>query len=522
MTSATAIELLTAFRTSSGNVDIPNRLIRGQADRADLCAQRLRTRRAAILGDPVGTGKTGVALAAARLLVDEGLVTNVLISAPNELVRDQWVERSAVFLPGLVSVVGRRMPFGQRPFQARSRGSGSSMPKITDPQATLIVVDEAHRGLQNERNASYQELARAAAGCMVLYVTATPMQLSADGLQTMLRAGDSSVDLSAVKRYHVAWQRCQGAGGGDEAERLKAEAAAREPDARAALDRYLLPPFDRKAAGLPDVPPLSPTPVEPGTDWLTAYHVARIVPELLHAGKGDMFQRRLVSSSEAFWGGHAGSKLVDNETAEVQELVDELRERLGQLDDHPKVRATTDWVARKVEAGRKVLVFCVFKETQETLHRSIERSAGDLPVSAPTTGVDLRRVSEAFADPASGPSVLILTDRFSESIDLDGGHPCLVHHDLSWSPVRLDQRAGRVVRISSGFVAPMPEDVYVPVLAVETDRRLFETTDGRASLIDRVLAGGGEAGLEEILRDEDGAIAGPLDLLPREPVFAPS
>ena len=68
----------------------------------------------------------------------------------------------------------------------------------------------------------------------------------------------------------------------------------------------------------------------------------------------------------------------------------------------------------------------------------------------------------------------------------------------------------------------MPEDVYVPVLAVETDRRLFETTEGRASLIDRVLAGGGEAGLEEILRDEDGAIAGPLDLLPREPVFAPS
>lgn len=30
--------------------------------------------------------------------------------------------------------------------------------------------------------------------------------------------------------------------------------------------------------------------------------------------------------------------------------------------------------------------------------------------------------------------MLVLPDRFSESIDLDGGNPSTDHHDLTWNP----------------------------------------------------------------------------------------
>ena len=31
---------------------------------------------------------------------------------------------------------------------------------------------------------------------------------------------------------------------------------------------------------------------------------------------------------------------------------------------------------------------------------------------------------------------MVVTDKLSESIDLDGGEPCIVHHDLAWNPIR--------------------------------------------------------------------------------------
>ncbi len=80
------------------------------------------------------------------------------------------------------------------------------------------------------------------------------------------------------------------------------------------------------------------------------------------------------------------------------------------------------------------------------------------------------------------PLVLILQDRFSERIDLDGGRPCLVHHDLPWNPARLTQRWGRVVRAGSGLVPVAPDDIYIPVLDVEVDRRLADTIAARARI----------------------------------------
>lgn len=196
MTSTKARDLLDGYRTFTKNSAISDAQLGEQARRVEGCAKRLRERRVAILGDPVGTGKTAVALAAAALLQDAGTIDHVLISAPNGNVREQWQSRSEGFPLEFRSIVPpQRASFRKVPFQVWSRGGGAEMPKPAHPDRTLIIIDEAHRGLQSESNASYQRLRSLANGCLVLFVTATPMQLAVSGLETMLRAAEPTVDL---------------------------------------------------------------------------------------------------------------------------------------------------------------------------------------------------------------------------------------------------------------------------------------------------------------------------------------
>ncbi len=171
-------------------------------------------------------------------------------------------------------------------------------------------------------------------------------------------------------------------------------------------------------------------------------------------------------------------------------LAQELERRLGHGCGHPKVNATADWVAQRLREGRHVLVFCVFLETQQVLAEAIASKLGKRgaeSVKAPTGAALPSTVVDRFRNP-KGPSLaLVVTDRFSESIDLDGGRPCLVHHDLPWTPARVTQRWGRVVRAGSQFTPVAPGDIYVPVVDLAADRRLFDTVKTRAVLGDLLL-----------------------------------
>ncbi len=62
-----------------------------------------------------------------------------------------------------------------------------------------------------------------------------------------------------------------------------------------------------------------------------------------------------------------------------------------------------------------------------------------------------------------------------------------MHHDLPWTPARVTQRWGRVVRAGSQFASVKPQDIYVPVVDVDADRRLFDTVKTRAALGDLLL-----------------------------------
>jgi len=166
-------------------------------------------------------------------------------------------------------------------------------------------------------------------------------------------------------------------------------AIQRRPAAVSVLNRRILPP-DEELLRLRDEPAtLRRDTVKVSADWQEAYHVARVVPELVDTGKGDMFNRRLLSCSEAFWNGTAGHALQEKakESPRVATLAQQLERRLGHGCGHPKVNATADWVAQRLRKGRHVLVFCVFLETQQVLAEAIASKLGKRgaeSVKAPT------------------------------------------------------------------------------------------------------------------------------------------
>ncbi|MCB0987216.1 MAG: DEAD/DEAH box helicase family protein [Microthrixaceae bacterium] len=492
---ANAQRLLSKLRDDLG-ATITDDQIRGQAEQATDSARRLvgSPRKVQILRDPVGTGKTAVALTAAKLLFDEKHIQYLLVIAPNDTVAKQWRERAAPFFNGVLEDV-------QRARWRRGRviiGTHRVHPhqKSPNPKQTLVIVDEAHRGLQNTATNAFGAASESAKGAMVLLVTATPYQMTASGLTNMLTvaggAGGEETDAlhdygKAMADLLHAWNPTVGE---SSVARLVPSVQEHRDRAQQALDTHLLLPT---AVSTPRPPRLAFTSVPLGS-WATAYSVARILPELMGRGKSDAFQRGLASSCETVWdsdravGNHLTSLRKGLKT-DQRRFLDDLEERMGEGTDHPKVAATVNWTIDQVEQGHHVVIFTHWLTTQNAIGKALESALeGKADVAAPQTGPINRRLEKRFKQPPNGePVVLVLSDRFSESIDLDGGLPSLAHHDLTWNPVRLTQRWGRVVRIRTGF-QPIPKNrIFVPLLDVEVERRLARTVAGRQDLVGAMI-----------------------------------
>jgi superfamily II DNA or RNA helicase len=149
--------------------------------------------------------------------------------------------------------------------------------------------------------------------------------------------------------------------------------------------------------------------------------------------------------------------------------------------------------------GKKVLIFSTFKDTTRYLHRRLTEDARWLKAAG---NPHVRRIDSGnhpderghiiaqFAPVASGRNnspgeeidVLISTDVLSEGQNLqDCG--VLINYDLTWNPIRLVQRNGRIDRIGSphteiGIYNLFPEDELEALL------HLVERLTSRISTID--------------------------------------
>ena len=116
----------------------------------------------ALLCDPVGTGKTFVALAVAPA------GGKLLVVAPAVL-REMWLQASAI--------TERSVDFVS--FESLSRRAS-----VTGPHA-MLVIDEAHHA-RNPRTIRYETLSRLCTGKHVLMLTATPIHNRRSDLESLL------------------------------------------------------------------------------------------------------------------------------------------------------------------------------------------------------------------------------------------------------------------------------------------------------------------------------------------------
>jgi superfamily II DNA or RNA helicase len=495
------------FRDHEQAEAVEQRHLEDQAALAERLCQQLDDdiAGAVVLASPTGTGKTIIALAAALQSIDDlDDLASLAIIAPNAHVRDRWLERARVMAPDLRVRDDRRAPGrGQiAAFTVRDLHKRRSL-----PEHTLVILDEAHRGTQNAAGTTYQNLQRVCVDRPVLLVSATPYQLSTGGLVAMLSVNSShqrQAELEPVvklaRRLRPIVER--GAEGEQPGPEERDELARLAAAARQVVDHYLIRPNLRASPAATyrldensvDNIDLADPP------WARAYWTARATPSLTSQRVGDSFNRAVDSSCEAFQASAVGREL-QGQGENVGTLAITLRASMGENTSHPKMAATVDWVADRVKQGRHVLVFTYFRATQRALHEALEHRLSSTDVYAPTgASIPSNLVGRFRSRPTADNHalVLVVTEKFSESIDLDGGAPCVVHHDLHWNPNRIRQRMGRVTRLSTGYQVVDSADIFIPILATPTDRRLLATVQKRLLLGDLLLPAEFEAVLDDL------------------------
>jgi superfamily II DNA or RNA helicase len=503
-----------ALEAKNLKVPAPDPVVcRLQATHAESLAQRLEPRGAvALLRDRPGAGKSVVSLAVARRLVELKAVTRAIIIATNDGIAEKWETEEAKWFWG-----------GARPDEIRFMRRSKIVRCFDDDDQefkelghalpcrdTLVVIDEAHRGTQTEGSSNHEALSAYCRGARTLLVTATPFQITSGGFVRMLELNRSDEDESrpefeALKRYGIAvhklitrW-RARGRLP-DQDEQFKGAVERFHEHLDAATDvMRILGPDEMPGSPPVEFPKANVAKVDGDDgDWALTLQVAQLCPNLVEGSRSsDILLRMLVSSAEAFLGSKFWTTTYKPKGASPEALLKaELETRLKTKGGHPKVRHTVSLVVEqvKMKPPRHVLVFCVFRATQQALADAIHDALGERAiVAAPQDLLELDRLdlggqslrTRFRSVPGKTPVVLVVRDNLSEGIDLDGGVPALIHHDLPWNPARMNQRWGRVVRRGTNMTKPAAH--FASLLPFDADLRLFKVLESRRAQVEFMI-----------------------------------
>jgi superfamily II DNA or RNA helicase len=402
----------------------------------------LRTRGGLLLADDVGLGKSFVAAEVMRCFAGEAELI-----VPAALV-GQW-----------------RATLLQFDVEARllTHDAVVSETFVPAPGPRLVVVDEAH-AFRNPKTQRYAALARRTAGARVLLVTATPVCNSVDDLEALLRliARDDLLGDRGVPSIDVAFA----ARDFETLDRIVAELVIRRerdvlPDAlrfgtlerrvirhpvldmplidelrfpligeRALLRRFLRRRLESSEAAL----------IESVRRQLRFYDRAlaavaagRTLPKrdyrraFAHEEDRDAFQDVL------FWELFAPPGEVDP---------DDIREEIARLQELMRV-------ARVSPNAKRALLQEVLSLEPTLIFTSSVATARDLAATLKcglVTSRDRSRDAVLHAFTSGRIDLVVSTDLAAEGLNLQRAG-VIIHYDLPWNPVKLDQRNGRAHRI---------------------------------------------------------------------------
>jgi len=463
----------------------PAWLLPHQVDAARRISANIEVFRGALLADAVGLGKTYVALAVASRY------EKTVVAVPATLV-PQWNRVS--------QRVG--VPVSTVTHEGLSR-------MATIPRADLLVVDEAHR-FRNPKTRRYGRLASSVKDTKILLLTATPVVNHASDLSHLLRLfsadsafalfGMPSIEKSISNRNYALLTRAAAPAVVARSPESVDELIDELPEVRdgnvcraSSVDQSVLP------ALLAAIDALQfPTSVESRECELMRLHLLfRLASS--KAAFARTVRRHLAYTERAIEAMARGETLSRSLSRQIFTSELELQLALGDLAEpdrkqfanpdalHADCRrfgkllrllAATNGACPKSQrleqilearGARKTIVFTTAIATALELARTLrwrEMAVVGGGQSWISSGkVPVEEALSLFAPCARGRtepprsmrvSTLIATDLASEGLDLQDAD-AVVHYDLPWTPLKLEQRVGRIARLGSMF---RTADVY--------------------------------------------------------------
>ncbi len=441
----------------------------------------VRKFRVALVADPVGSGKTWIALALARALSDE--VAAVIAPA---VLRDQWERCAARAKVDLV--IQSHEQWSRRVF--------------TLPPG-LVIVDESHR-FRHPFIRRYGNLARALLGREGVLLTATPAvnRLADVAHQLLLFARDDALAGAGIPSLLESLER-------DEAPPPLADlvVAGRPAPGRPAVVERAVDASETEEEEalriLGTLQALRLSPSRPARALIGSVFAAALTSSraallsTLGRYRNLLLQNRDASRAglrlgrrelAAFLGPDAeqtvlwpllelaggSSDLIGEDLPALDECIAAIREQPGLRE--PKLAR----LAQVLEDGAVTVVFTAARATVDLLRRTLTPASRVAWISGAGAGIGPVRLSRRevlrwFGPRAPvddlGPRILVATDVAAEGLDLQRAQR-VVHYDLPWTAVRLDQRAGRAVRLGSRH-AGVEIVTLLPPVVLETRLRLL-------------------------------------------------
>lgn len=454
-----AASLAQSLAPTEANLTPPTWLLPEQYPSFQRAVAAVRRYRGAILADPVGSGKTYVALAVAGAC-NGGRPTACLVPAT---LLHQWETAAAA--------VGIEVRVGSH--EQASRG------RLPTGTRGLVIVDESHH-FRNRHTRRYSHVARWLVGRSALLVTATPVVNRLDDLAHQLRLAvrDDALLLEGVPSLGS----------------LLASGCAVPALGRLVLETEVAPATrPRKTSRSSPAGPAECASFAEAVTRLSRLRLSRnqsiaaMVRGVLLRAAGSSpaalagtlrrYQRLLQHAQDALRSGRSlersalrrfsaelGDQLVwwgllpGSDAGNDLELADltEIETQLNAIEGAPRQPDTKLGRLRELLSDEKPSV--VFTCTRDTV-RYIREQLTELRLAWCTgeragignTALCRHDVLGWFRAKQSHPAAplhLIVTDVAAEGLDLQRAAR-VVHYDLPWTPMRVEQREGRAVRLGS-------------------------------------------------------------------------
>lgn len=152
--------------------------------------------------------------------------------------------------------------------------------------------------------------------------------------------------------------------------------------------------------------------------------------------------------------------------SEDRQFLDKIRKDFKDfgITDSPKYKKLLEILKEKVKNNERVVIFSEYRKTQEALLKALSHDLKLKPqedqdrfdskkskaqivgFNASVPEADQQEIIESFASQSSKIKVLVTTDIASEGVNLHYSCHNLIHFDVPWSFITLEQRNGRIDR----------------------------------------------------------------------------